>query len=239
MDKKELRVMLIEDDRMSADEAFTKGLVLEIQRVDAENKALRIQLAQQADMVEKCMVAMNANADAGERDTMTNIAALQAALAEPSEPLCIDEGCDHHGTPHICVEKRNVCRFPDCSCKVYDGNHCEDMATVEVLQSALAEPSEPVALAWEEGYRAGVEDERTSEANIGIAGFGAKVNPARNNPYKNTHPPVPEPLTDEEIISKARLAFLKVQGMSDDEVNQHTFEIQLSRAVEAAIRSKK
>lgn len=40
-----------------------------------------------------------------------------------------------------------------------------------------------VAEAWQEGYRQGVLDERTSEANIGIAGFGAKVAPARNNPY--------------------------------------------------------
>lgn len=40
-----------------------------------------------------------------------------------------------------------------------------------------------VAEAWQEGYRQGVLDERTSDANIGIAGFGAKVEPARNNPY--------------------------------------------------------
>ena len=40
-----------------------------------------------------------------------------------------------------------------------------------------------VAAAWDEGYRQGVQDERTSEANIGIAGFGAKVEPARQNPY--------------------------------------------------------
>lgn len=36
---------------------------------------------------------------------------------------------------------------------------------------------------WAEAYKQGVEDERTSEANIGIAGFGAKANPARQNPY--------------------------------------------------------
>lgn len=40
-----------------------------------------------------------------------------------------------------------------------------------------------VAEAWQEGYRQGVLDERASEDNIGIAGFGAKVEPARNNPY--------------------------------------------------------
>ncbi|GEM_PF-2425258 len=39
------------------------------------------------------------------------------------------------------------------------------------------------ATAWAEGYASGVIDERTSDANIGIAGFGAKVDPARANPY--------------------------------------------------------
>ena len=41
----------------------------------------------------------------------------------------------------------------------------------------------PLSDAWQEGYKAGVEDERISESNIGIAGYGAKVNPARQNPY--------------------------------------------------------
>lgn len=41
-----------------------------------------------------------------------------------------------------------------------------------------------VAAAWQEGYEQGVADERTSEANIGLAGFGGKVNPARTNPYQ-------------------------------------------------------
>jgi hypothetical protein len=42
--------------------------------------------------------------------------------------------------------------------------------------------------AWAEGYRSGVDDERMSEANIGIAGFDAKVEPARVNPYRRTPP---------------------------------------------------
>lgn len=47
-----------------------------------------------------------------------------------------------------------------------------------------------VATAWDEGYRMGVNDERESEANIGIAGFGMKVEPARANPYRrrDAHP---------------------------------------------------
>ena len=52
------------------------------------------------------------------------------------------------------------------------------------LTAALEQPEqEPVAAAWQQGYDQGVADERTSEANIGIAGFDAKVNPARANPY--------------------------------------------------------
>ena len=37
---------------------------------------------------------------------------------------------------------------------------------------------------WDEGYAAGVDDERLSEWNIGIAGMGMKVSPARRNPYR-------------------------------------------------------
>jgi hypothetical protein len=47
--------------------------------VVAENKRLRDALAQQADMVEKCMVAMNENADKG----MEAEAKLRAALGGP------------------------------------------------------------------------------------------------------------------------------------------------------------
>ena len=71
-------------------------------------------------------------------------------------------------------------------------------AEVERLQVQLAccgveieldPPAVDVAKAWQEGYRQGVLDERTSEDNIGIAGFGAKVEPARNNPYALAHQP--------------------------------------------------
>ena len=37
--------------------------------------------------------------------------------------------------------------------------------------------------AWSEGYKQGIEDERTSESNIGIAGFNMKIEPARKSPY--------------------------------------------------------
>lgn len=69
---------------------------------------------------------------------------------------------------------------------------------ITALRTAIeqTEKQEPVARAWDEGYRDGINDERMSEANIGIAGFGAKVEPARNNPYRTTPPAahVQEPL---------------------------------------------
>lgn len=58
-----------------------------------------------------------------------------------------------------------------------------DNAMVTDWQSGAAQASKPLSDAWQEGYKAGVEDERISESNIDIAGYGAKVNPARQNPY--------------------------------------------------------
>lgn len=56
---------------------------------------------------------------------------------------------------------------------------------LEALEAAStpAAPGIDLATAWAEGYRSGVTDERISESNIGIAGFGAKIEPARANPY--------------------------------------------------------
>ncbi|MGE8279076.1 MAG: hypothetical protein ACN6O2_01455 [Stenotrophomonas sp.] len=50
------------------------------------------------------------------------------------------------------------------------------------IESALV-ASVDAATAWADGYASGVIDERTSDDNIGIAGFGAKIDPARANPY--------------------------------------------------------
>lgn len=40
--------------------------------------------------------------------------------------------------------------------------------------------------AWASAYLTGIDDERTSESNIGIAGLGGKIGPARRNPYDIT-----------------------------------------------------
>jgi hypothetical protein len=39
---------------------------------------------------------------------------------------------------------------------------------------------------WDQAYRQGIDDERTSEDNIGIAGYGMKVQPDRKNPFRIT-----------------------------------------------------
>lgn len=75
----------------------------------------------------------------------------------------------------------------------------------QLMREVLAEQPAPVAAtAWQQGYNQGVADERTSEANIGIAGFDAKVNPARNNPYTTPQAqPAREPLTNDQIDKAA------------------------------------
>ena len=94
------------------------------------------------------------------------------------------------------------------------------------LRAALAEPEqEPVARAWQEGYNQGVEDERISEANIGIAGFGAKVEPARQNPYKTTAPapskPEQEPVKG-VVIREGLPTLLSESGIKSTDVRLYT-----------------
>ena len=104
---------------------------------------------------------------------------------------------------------------------------------ITALTAALEQPAqeEPVEAAWQQGYDQGVADERTSEANIGIAGFGAKVNPARVNPY--TRPQAREwvGLTDEEMqdieAETWGAAFLRPQSAR-----------QYASAIEAKLREK-
>ena len=89
---------------------------------------------------------------------------------------------------------------------------------------------EPVAaVAWQQGYDQGVADERISEANIGIAGFGAKVNPARNNPYTSPQPAQQEPVATITITQRGPIRIIDnnfddcVRGWPDGEYNLYTF----------------
>ena len=61
------------------------------------------------------------------------------------------------------------------------------------IESALV-ASVDAATAWADGYASGVIDERTSDDNIGIAGFGAKIDPARANPYLYASPVAAAPV---------------------------------------------
>ena len=58
-----------------------------------------------------------------------------------------------------------------------------ESAACAAIDYLICHAKHEMAEVWAKAYKQGVEDERTSEANIGIAGFGAKVNPARQNPY--------------------------------------------------------
>jgi len=59
-----------------------------------------------------------------------------------------------------------------------------ELASHPAVSQLINEVTKLVAAkAWEEGYQKGVEDERISKDNIGIAGFGMKVQPDRQNPY--------------------------------------------------------
>jgi hypothetical protein len=115
------------------------------------------------------------------------------------------------------------------------GGKCTPLYTTppNVATPLAAQPAptvqEPVAQAWDEGYRAGIDDERTSEANIGIAGFDAKVEPARNNPYRTTPPAAPVPLTDEQIY-----AIGKEIGMKCRLEGNPNIDLDYARAIEAA-----
>ena len=93
--------------------------------------------------------------------------------------------------------------MPKIGCVNHDCDKCKntrqilkDMEQAHYrLQKRYAELESKVgavAQAWDEGYRAGIDDERTSEANIGIAGMGMKIEPARNNPYRTTPPSATE-----------------------------------------------
>jgi hypothetical protein len=76
------------------------------------------------------------------------------------------------------------CQNPDCIRAQRDEfvNRFEQPADEPTVKESLTVEKQA---AWDEGYRTGIEDERMSEANIGIAGFGAKVEPARINPYRS------------------------------------------------------
>jgi hypothetical protein len=94
--------------------------------------------------------------------------------------------------------------------------NCEAMGKeLAALKAQPAPVQEPVAQAWAEGYRAGIDDERTSEANIGIAGMGMKVEPARNNPYHTTPPAQPAPVQEPALVTAARKVMEEFGTSSD------------------------
>lgn len=93
-----------------------------------------------------------------------------AALCEPRKPFAWAYTSKYRG---------NEVFFTRLACDL-------DTYKADVVWRLYTDPypyTNIAAVAWAQGYQQGIEDERTSEANIGIAGFGAKVEPARQNPY--------------------------------------------------------
>ena len=84
-----------------------------------------------------------------------------------------------------------------------DGPFCEDCFPEF---KSKQKQDELMAKAWEEGYRMGVADERTSESNIGIAGFRAKVEPNRQNPYGTQKPKQEQDEPESGFFSREAMA---------------------------------
>ena len=145
-------------------------------------------------------------------------AGLVLAPKEPDKEM-VDQACRDHG-------------FPAGDRHVYARGYASMLESWTRRYGADPASADP-ATAWAEGYRSGVTDERTSESNIGIAGFGAKIEPARANPYMidaspkggSTSAPRFE-LTNGQIAQLADFAGTPVAGAPLDEqdvlVIQHT-----------------
>jgi len=61
-----------------------------------------------------------------------------------------------------------------------------DKATRSMMTLSVDELRALLAEVWDDGYDLGVSDECSSVDNIGIAGMGMKVAPARENPYRES-----------------------------------------------------
>lgn len=133
---------------------------------------------------------------------------------------CADYGGGYRGTPESEIYQHGI-QTVLAALKAAASSGLGDAQTA-ALHRIGAEKVEPAAgqtpetifaavRAWAEGYRAGVDDERMSEANVGVAGFGAKVHPARENPYAAAQPSKP---IDWERI--ARVQDCKLRAMCDE-----------------------
>jgi hypothetical protein len=131
---------------------------------------------------------MRNQGDVGVDEWLAAEAAIKQALAQPVQSLPFGVGGG------LVAIKTLLSRDP-----CVHANTAIEMLDAILKEHPAAQPApvqEPVAQAWAEGYRAGIDDERTSEANIGIAGMGMKVEPARNNPYHTTPPAQPAPVQE-------------------------------------------
>lgn len=106
--------------------------------------------------------------------------ALEYARSQVGEPAGWIQFIDGKQTQNFCRDKQEMQTIDNLSRLM---NKNSDISYQPVFCYSHDSPS--AQKAWGHGYKSGVEDERTSEANIGIAGLGGKINTARENPYRN------------------------------------------------------
>lgn len=67
---------------------------------------------------------------------------LPKPTPQPAEPFCVDEGCPHHGTKHVCINRHVEPVKDDRVCKICDGgpgNECACSCGMRVWDTS-AEP---------------------------------------------------------------------------------------------------
>jgi len=142
-----------------------------LEALEVEDMACRYEKEATPEYIAKAIASLRqAIADAEKENALQSLHAENEKLGLYKDAYGKPEKCTYPNCPYPCMD------LPDC---------------IE---------QEPAARAWDEGYRFGVNDERMSEANIGIAGMGMKVEPARNNPYRTTPPQRTE---QEPVIDKS------------------------------------
>lgn len=117
----------------------------------------------------------------------------------------------------ICPHHNLHCGWPDC-----------EKPPIQISLDAPTANNEKITLAeaWAEGYARGIEDERISQASIGICGYGQKVSPNRNNPYGKFTTFIPEVGTDSNDFVAWDRAFSSIRrslksfgiSISDDQL---------------------
>lgn len=175
----------------------------------AATKPLLERIAQKQSRIDQLIqeVAAGADAEASQRERIAELEAKLAQLVPDGWKLAPVKP-----TEAMVVQGAGIIDDNGGNARWSDMREAWD--AMLAAAPAAPEQQEPLSTAWAEGYAAGIDDERTSEANIGIAGFGAKVNPNRKNPYGSTKPEHPDNLAVDAfaVAMKEKLAAARAKG---------------------------